>query len=47
MNCYLYTILLNDLNFIDREAVVLLKAKAYINNSVRKTNGEQVHLLEY
>lgn len=37
-----HTILLNDLNFIDREAVVLLKAKAYINNSVRKTNGEQV-----
>ena len=33
---------MNDLNFIDREAVVLLKAKAYINNSVRKTNGEQV-----
>ncbi|MDR1981487.1 MAG: hypothetical protein LBQ39_07710 [Tannerellaceae bacterium] len=37
-----HTVVLNDLNFIDKEAAILLKAKAYINNSVRKANGEQV-----
>jgi len=37
-----HTVLLNDLNFVDRDAVILLKAIAYINNSTRKAEGEQV-----
>lgn len=37
-----HTIVLNDLNFVDRDAVILLKARAYINNSIRRENGETV-----
>ena len=37
-----HTVVLNDLNFVDRDAVILLKAVAYINNSKRKAEGEQV-----
>jgi hypothetical protein len=37
-----HTIVLNDLNFVDRDAVILLKAVAYINNSKRKAEGQQV-----
>lgn len=37
-----HTVVLNDLNFVDRDAVILLKSVAYINNSERKANGEQV-----
>jgi len=37
-----HTVVLNNLNFVDRDAVILLKAVAYINNSKRKAEGEQV-----
>ena len=37
-----HTVVLNDLNFVDKDAVILLKAVAYINNSKRKAEGEQV-----
>jgi len=37
-----HTVVLDDLRFVDRDAVIVLKAIAYINNSKRKANGEQV-----
>ena len=37
-----HTVILDDLHFVDRDAIVILKAIAYINNSNRKTKGEQV-----
>lgn len=37
-----HTVVLDDLHFIDRDAVVLLKAIAYISNSNRKARGESV-----
>ena len=37
-----HTVVLDDLRFVDRDAVIVLKAIAYINNSNRKANGEQV-----
>ena len=37
-----HTVVLNDLNFVDRDTIILLKAVAYINNSKRKADGEQV-----
>lgn len=37
-----HTVVLDNLNFVDRDAVVVLKAIAYINNSNRKAKGEQV-----
>lgn len=37
-----HTIILDDLHFIDKDAIVVLKAIAYINNSNRKAKGEQV-----
>ncbi|WP_321330850.1 hypothetical protein [uncultured Bacteroides sp.] len=35
-------IILNDLNFLDRDALVLLKVKAYLNNIKRREQGEEV-----
>lgn len=37
-----HTVVLDDLRFVDRDAVIVLKAIAYINNSKRKASGEQV-----
>lgn len=37
-----HTVVLDDLHFIDRDAVILLKAIAYISNSNRKARGESV-----
>lgn len=37
-----HTVVLDDLRFVDRDAVIVLKAIAYINNSKHKTNGEKV-----
>lgn len=37
-----HTVVLDNLHFIDRDAIILLKAIAYINNSNRKANGESV-----
>ncbi|MFA6703137.1 MAG: hypothetical protein WCS06_10815 [Dysgonamonadaceae bacterium] len=39
-----HTVVLDGLCFVDRDAVIVLKAIAYINNSKRKSNGEQVRL---
>jgi len=35
-------IILNDLNFVDRDAMVLLKTKAYLNNIKRREQGDEV-----
>ncbi|NDV45473.1 hypothetical protein D0T49_00200 [Paludibacter sp. 221] len=37
-----HTVVLDDLNFVDKDAIVVLKAIAYINNSKRKAGGESV-----
>ncbi len=37
-----HTVILDNLNFVNKNAIVVLKAIAYINNSNRKAKGEQV-----
>lgn len=37
-----HTVVLDNLHFIDRDAIILLKAMAYINNYNRKGKGESV-----
>ena len=37
-----HTVILDGLRFIDRDAVIILKSMAYINNSNRKASGEHV-----
>ena len=37
-----HTIILDNIHFVDKDAIVILKAIAYINNSNRKVKGEQV-----
>lgn len=37
-----HTVALDDLRFVDKDALIVLKAIAYINNSKRKADGEQV-----
>lgn len=37
-----HTVILDNLNFVNKDAIVVLKAIAYINNSKRKAEGEQV-----
>ena len=37
-----HTVVLGNLNFVDKDAIIVLKAIAYINNSKRKAEGENV-----
>ena len=37
-----HTVIIDDLHFVDKDAIIILKAIAYINNSTRKSRGEKV-----
>lgn len=37
-----HSISINELNFVDRDALIFLKAKAFLNNSIRREKGEVV-----
>lgn len=37
-----HTIIIEDLHFVDKDAIIVLKAIAYVNNSNRRLRGEQV-----
>lgn len=37
-----HVVVINELNFVDRGALIFLKAKAFLNNGKRRENGEDV-----